>query len=634
MMIDYHVRDDWPEGEPDWLKSLVSSLSRQGDASFALPLTVATQEIRDWVQLASGEEAWVRKDNQNSLKADLAQSVASLGPSLRTAIARELATLQTTFGVLAASGRAVLSQGPGLRTDQRWADVEVAADSLLAALATDRAVGACWDDLVAIAKDRALETLNYQLVADLLFDMLGRRGQSAERVLRDAVDMLAYGREPEDLPFEERELAVGCRVSKARDLVVAPETLEPVAVWLGFKGGFVPEIGAGNVQFYNAHWHIPNSAPGRPDFPHKAELAKITKHGGIFKWQERIGEDYDVDFLVRVDLGVTTAANASERAIEVVDTIFAVAIHDSNGIRPHLAQYVVVQSGEPTRRSFMVSRADPGFADDRYGAQLTVEGLERHAAKIADALATDDLPRFLSAALEAQTAADLPFSRAFALRKPSEADRRAVVPLADRVVQHVAAYAAMKPAVLFDLLVQRWAYARWATAIQNAALRCLLGGGPNSGRTSELLAQFYASTSRRLWMLFAADHEQELLNLCRVEHERGWIARMLRSLRDLPTYEAIIAEFQEEGEILGQRRTRVRNSLVHGNPTQFAVVDSVREFAEFLGNTALSTALEAFTSQGDFHVVLAQTNGLQQALANGQTAVDYWRGYVAAGTDE
>ena len=390
MMIDYHVRDDWPEGEQDWLKSLVSSLSRKGHSSLALPLTVATQEIRDWVQLASGEEAWARKDNQNSLNADLEQSIASLGPLLSTAVAAELATLRATFGALATSGRAVLSQGPGLRTDQRWADVEIATDSLLAALATENAVGTCWDDLVTIAKDRGLETHDYQLVAALLFDMLNRRGQSAEGVFRGAVDMLAYGREPEDFPFEERELPVEERVKKARNIIVTPATMEPVAVWLGFKGGFVPVIGAGNIQFYNANWHIPNSAPGRPDFPHKAELAKITKYGGIFKWQERIGEDYDVDFLIRVDLGLTSAANAFERAVEIVDTIFAIAIHDSGGIRPHLAQYVVIQSGEPTTSSFMVSRTDPGFPDDHHGAQLTVEGLQRHAAKIADALATAD----------------------------------------------------------------------------------------------------------------------------------------------------------------------------------------------------------------------------------------------------
>lgn len=192
----------------------------------------------------------------------------------------------------------------------------------------------------------------------------------------------------------------------------------------------------------------------------------------------------------------------------------------------------------------------------------------------------------------------------------------------------------MKPGDLFDLLIPKWGYARWATAVQNAVLRCLLGGGPNSERTSALLGEFYASTSERPWMLFAVDHEQELRDLCRVEHERGWITRLLRSLRDVPTYDALITEFQAEGQILGQRRTRVRNALVHGNPAQFAVVDSVREFAEFLGNTALVTALEAFTSQGDFSTVLAQTNGLQQALASGQTAADYWRSRVATATDQ
>jgi hypothetical protein len=630
MMIDYNVRDDWPESEPHWLKSLVSSLSRKPRSSLALPLTATTQEIRDWVQLASGEEAWARKDNQRSLRGDLGQSIAALGPSLQTAVTPELATLQTAFGALLSSGRTVLSHGPGLRTDQRWADVEAAADALLAALGTDDAVGAGWDDLVAIAKDRTLETRNHQLVADLLFDMLNRRGQSAERLFRQAVDMLAYGREPGDLPFEQRDVAVATRVSNARELVLAAATIEPIAVWLGFKGGgYVPAISAGKVQFFNAPWHIPNSAPGRPDFPHKAELAKIVQYGGIFKWQERIGEDYDVDFLIRVDLGETTAANAFERAIETVDTILAVAVHDSNGIRPHLAQYVVVQSGEPTLSSFMVSRADPGFPDDHHGARLTVEGLEHHAAKIADALATADLPRFLSVALEAQTAADLPFSRAFALRRPSEADRRAVVPLADRVVQQVAAYAAMKPSELFDLLMPKWAHARWVTELQNAVLRCLLGGGPNSARANELLGQFYSSTSDQPWMLFATDDEQELLDLCRVEHERGWIAKMLRSLRDLPTYQALIAEFQAECDVLGLRRTRVRNAVVHGNPAQFAVVESVREFAEFLSNSALGAALEAFTSHGDLRTVLSEVSDLQQALSSGQTAADYWRYRVA-----
>lgn len=634
MMIDYNVRDDWADDEPVWMKSLVSSLSRKSHNSAALPLTVAVQEILDWLTFASGEEAWARKDNRASLTTDVDQSVTSIGSALKTVIAGPLATFQTSFAALSTRSSSVLKQGPGMRTDQTWVDLEAAVHGLLAALTTDAAVGACWDDLVAIAKDRTLETRAYQPATDLLFEILERRAQSAEDVFRQAVTMLAYGREPDDFPFEERSVAPENRILRARDIVLTPPVIEPVAVWLGFKGGgHVPVIDAGNVHFFNAAWHIPNAAPERPDFPHKAELAEITRHGGIFKWRERLDEGYAVDFLVRIDLGESTAARAFERAVAIVDTIFAVVIHDTNGIRPHLAQSVVVRSGESTRSNFLVSRADPGFPDDHYGAQLTVEGLDRHAAKIADALAKSELPGFLVAALEAQTAADRPFSREYALRTPSEADRRAVVPLADRVVQHVAAYAAIKPGDLVPQLVSKWAQARWTTDVQNAVLHCLLGGGPNSQRTSEMLGQFYASSVEHPWMLFASDHESELLELCRVEHERGSITRMLRSLRDLVTYEELMEEYEAEAAVLSARRTRVRNALVHGNPAQFAVVESVRDHAEFLSNVALASALDAFTSGEAFAHTLNQATDLQTALKNGQTAAAYWRTRVAASTD-
>ena len=472
MMIDYHVSDDWPVDEPVWIRSLVSSLSRQGSTTAVLPLTVVVQEILDWVELASGEDAWANKYNRASLQADLDQSVAALGPSLLAEVAAPLVAFQMGLSNLYARGRAVHEQGAGMRTDQSWLDLDTTARSLSGALVSDAAVGACWEDLVAIAKERALEGRQYRPVADLLYDMMRLRGRAAEQVSRQAVAMLAYGQEPDDFPFEERALRVEERVSKARAVIVTPPVIEPVAVWLGYKGGgHVPVIGAGNVHFFNAAWHIPNSKQGRPDFPHKVELAEIVKYGGLFKWQERIGEEYDVDFLVRVDLGETTASGAFEQAAAIVDTILTVAIHDSNGIRPHLAQYVVVRSGWPAESSFMVSRADLSFPDDHHGARLVAEGLERHAAKIADALANAELPRFLAAALEAQTAADLPFSRAYALRKPSEADRRAVIPLTDRGVQHVAAFAAMKPSELFQALTTKWAHARWITDVQNGTNR-------------------------------------------------------------------------------------------------------------------------------------------------------------------
>src|SRR5690606_29214153 len=158
-----------------------------------------------------------------------------------------------------------------------------------------------------------------------------------------------------------------------------------------------------------------------------------------------------------VDLGNTTAAGAAERAIAIVDVIFNVALHRSGGIRPQLAEHVVVLSGVPTASGHRTVWDHTGFPDDTYGAGMTSEAIEEHGPRIADALAREELPRFLAAAIEVQTTQDHPFSRDMALRKPSEADISSVIPLSDRVVQHVAAHAAMDPNALFPQLGERWA---------------------------------------------------------------------------------------------------------------------------------------------------------------------------------
>lgn len=56
-MIDYNVSDHWSADDPDWLKSLVSSLDRHHGVSTVLPLTVVVEEVLEWLELASGVEA-------------------------------------------------------------------------------------------------------------------------------------------------------------------------------------------------------------------------------------------------------------------------------------------------------------------------------------------------------------------------------------------------------------------------------------------------------------------------------------------------------------------------------------------------------------------------------------------------
>ena len=154
MMIDYNVSDHWPDDDPVWLRSLVSSLDRRHGKSCVLPLTVILEEVLEWVELASGADAWSKAANRSSLKFDVDQSIGAVGDQLRGVIAKPLADFDSAFAVLRSSAAAVLRQSPGLRTSVAWTDVEKAANDLLSALQSDDAVGASWDDLVSVARDR------------------------------------------------------------------------------------------------------------------------------------------------------------------------------------------------------------------------------------------------------------------------------------------------------------------------------------------------------------------------------------------------------------------------------------------------------------------------------------------------
>ncbi|MET9688139.1 hypothetical protein ABZY81_06655 [Streptomyces sp. NPDC006514] len=632
MMIDYNVSDHWPADTPDWLKSLVSSLDRRHGGSTVLPLTVIVEEVLEWLELASGVDAWKNSANRASLRSDLEESVRALGPALRAQIARSLADFQAAFARLVNSPGTVLKQPPGSRTDAVWTDVATAGEDLLAALETDEGARVSWDDLVATARDRALVGREYRPIADLLFDQLRRRGLNAEGIFRGLVSVMAFGREPDGPRIGERDVPLEERIASARTYVGTRAVAEPVVVWLGYQGRTFLHLSAGRVSFLDAHWAVPNAQPGRQDFEHKAELWEFVSHGGLFKVAELVDEESDVDFLVRVDLGTTTAADAVDRAVRTVETIIDVAIHNAGGIRPYLVQHGLLCSSRPGSQSFMLPRRETGFPDDHYGAGITAKAIEEHGPRIASALAREDLPRFLAAAIEVQTTADHPFGRDMAMRKPSEADIRSVIPLTDRVVQHVAAYAALAPGEVFGLLGERWPHARWLADVRRAVGMCLLGGGNRSGLANELTREWFASNPSRPWILFVADRSVDLLSLCRIEHERAWISRMFSSVSDHAGYRTLVERYAAQGTVLEGRRSRVRNALVHGNPAGFTIVGSVREYAEFLSGGALNIALESYIEGEAPTAALARRTGEFTAMQEGQDAAAYWRARLAART--
>ncbi len=627
-MIDYNVSDHWADDTPAWLKSLVSSLDRRNGVSSVLPLTVIVSEIAEWVQLASGVDAWQPSPNRESLRLDLEQSAAMIGPSLRSEIAAPLAAFEVAFSHLISSPRATLGTAPGTRTDAVWVDAAATATALLEVLATDRAVGASWDDLVAAAQDRSLEGREYRPLAELLFEQLVRRGHDVDGVVRDLVSGVAFGRDAGDIPLGERDTPISERLAKAKALIETPADEEPIVIWLGYKTRIHQHLEAGRVSIYDAHWAVPNAEPGRFEFAHKEELWEIVQRGYAFRVAEFVDEESDVDTIVRVDLGATVAAGAFARAKAIVDTILNVAIHRDGGIRPRLAEYHVLRSGAFAGGGHYAVHTETGFPDDTYGAGITTDAIGRHAPRIADALSREELPRFLAAAIESQTAADHPFSRNMALRKPSQADISGVIPLSDRVVQHVAAHAGMSPAALFDLLGERWAHARWLNDLQRVAGMCLLGGPEQRALQHELTVEWFSTRPKQPWLLFLADRADDFLSLCRLEHERAWISRMFASISDHAIYAGLIADYTAEGLVLEARRRRVRNALVHGNPADFQVVESVREYAEFVSGNALDLALESFVNATDPAAALTARTSEYTAMQAGQDAASYWRDRV------
>lgn len=630
MMIDYNVSDHWAEGTPDWLRSLVSSLDRHHGVSSVLPLSVIVSEIAEWVQLASGAEAWRPTPNRTSLRLDLDESIAALGSALSMQVSAPLHAFLGAFAQLSASPRSLLEQPPGTRTEAAWTNVTTTATALLAALEADDAVRASWDDLVNTAQDRTLAGREYRPIAELLFEQLTRRGHQAERMFEKLTSVLAFGRNPEDIPIGEEDTPFEDRLTRARDFVGIEAEEEQIVVWLGYKGRIHQHLEAGRVSFYDALWAVPNAEPGRFEFAHKGELWEIVQYGYSFKVAKMADEESDVDTVIRVDLGTTTAAGAIERARAIVDTILSVAIHRVGGIRPRLAEFHILRSGKRAGGGHQVVHTHAGFPNDTYGAGITSDAIGEHGPRIAEALAREELPKFLAAAIEVQTAADHPFSRDMALRKPSEADISSVIPLSDRIVQHVAAHAAMDPNDLFKLLGERWAHARWLTDLQRAANICLLGGGRRDELLTELTREWMTENRKQPWVLLLADRADDFFALCRVEHERAWIERMFASISDHATYRALMVEYAAEGMVLDARRRRVRNALVHGNPASFAVVESVREYAEFVSGTALYSALEAFVDGTDAKSSLSERTDEFAAMQSGQNAASYWRGRVVA----
>lgn len=627
MMIDYLVRDDWPVDEPAWTKSLVSSLDRQHGKLSVLPLSVATQELIDWVELASDEGAWSSRENRRSLLADLNQSARALGPRTAARLKGPLSTLDSALAKLDQEAKPVLREIMGMRTSPEWSRVRVAASVLLSELGSDTTVAASWGDLVGCARKADQERREYRAIADLLMDQIRFRGHDPEALRREVVDMLAYGRSPGDDPRVDRVVPPEERAQSAEDILRAHPEIGHVVVWLGYRQCRVGVVEAGNITFLDAAWAVPNADPDdtnapHTDFPHKEELAEIVQWG-LFKVAKLADDESEVETIVRVDLGRTGMAGARERAHAMVDTILSAALHRSSGTRPLLTQSVVLFDGA-VRQSVLGAGGPLTLKDDYFGIGLTRDAIETLVPDLGPALAGGELPRLLAAAIEAQTGADAPFSREMLGQPPSAADLRSVIPLEDRVVRCVAAFAGLRCDDVFAAGAALWPHSRWFSDVDRAIRMCLLGSGPNSTDVAILQRGYYSAKSQGAWARFVNSSEAELIRVCRIESDRRWIERMLRSVAVPAVYSDIIAEHQGEAAILADRRKRVRNAIVHANPVGAQVVQSVSGFATFVSRYALQAGLASFVSGVSLAQLLDTDHRTHIRLLDGASIVDHW----------
>ncbi|MFD8804978.1 hypothetical protein [Streptomyces sp. NPDC059597] len=614
MMIDYNVSDHWSADTPDWLKSLVSSLDRRHGISTVLPLTVIVEEVLEWLELASGVDAWKNSASRVSLRQDLDESVGALGASLRAYIATSLTQFQIAFSRLINSPSPVLKQPPGSRTDAVWTDVGTAGKKLLEVLDDDEAARVCWDDLVATARDRTLEGREYRPIAELLFDQLRRRGLGAEWIFRDLVSVIAFGRDPQDPPIGQRDVPLEKRLANARSHVGTRAVAEPIVVWLGYQGRTPLNLSAGRVSFMNAHWAVPNAKPEGQSFEHKAELWELVQDGILFKVAELVDEKSDVDLLVRVDLGTTTAADAvvvpfasSTRSLMYPSTMLVGSARTSLST----ASCAPARPVRGTSWSPGARRASPMITTVRASPHKRSRSTDRASLRHWPARICPGFSRPQSRCRPPPTTRSAATWRCAILPRQTSA-----VSSPSRIAWcNMSAYAALASSDLFGLLGERWPHARWLVDVRRAVHMCLLGGGNRSELVDALRHEWFANNPSHPWILFVADRSGDMLSLCRIESERAWIRRMFSSVSDHAEYHALIDCYATEGAVLEKRRSRVRNALVHGNPAGFAIVESVRGYAEFLSGSALNLALDSYIEGKAPATALAQRTAEEAALA-------------------
>jgi hypothetical protein len=94
-------------------------------------------------------------------------------------------------------------------------------------------------------------------------------------------------------------------------------------------------------------------------------------------------------------------------------------------------------------------------------------------------------------------------------------------------------------------------------------------------------------------LTLAAAHERAIIAAVSDQTVRKYGQRWFKTLADADAYQRVHRDLGAAGDILADRASRVRNSLVHGNPADERVIATVRGISRYRAYEALDIALRA-----------------------------------------
>lgn len=592
------------DNDPAWLSGLASVLSGPMPTSTVLLLPDLLSEVDGWLRHRR-LEPW-RPQLRESLRHEVQWSV------------NNLASCRSSFdGPLKDYLRAVedaLSDGPP--TDAQRHAAVAAGEVVRAALITPASLRAFWQDLVTDARSAqrphlvataaralaiALDAAGHDVVR-LLTHLARVLGDEATAVAEAEVSL---GRRQPPITWCELRgtsagVSVGDRLELCELLIAAPPPWGRCIAWVAFKDAQVDTVlHAGPCTFLNAHWALGNAESERGhDFPGRRELQDEFSRPRKLEPDERVA-------LVRVDLGSRSPAGALPAGQDLVRTLTDTAHLRSGGSRwlPFGWEMLLVDGRRVSSRTFapddVVSRWPRPYVLER-----TAEELAKSGNRLGAVLARSPLPPDLAEAVRTATEA-------------TPAHLRSRILLYDRVVELVAAFCGQESAdELLDLIARSWPLSSWRADVLRAVESALdAGRWTEPNRREQLSAALKTSTPAggyTLNLVAVAERTGELLGMFPSTWEACLSADVLYTFHSVPAYLAYLETSITEATRLRARLRRVRNALVHGNPVQTKVIETVTAFAAYLSDAALSEALNAFQDGHDMLARLRQFDAERQ----------------------